>query len=89
MKEIVGAKEQDVILTVREVAEYLKVADSTIYRLARQGKLPGRKIGGTWRFSLRIIDEWIYNYQSSAPSNAPESPSPPTPTDSADELLAD
>ena len=49
----------DPIMTVQEVSEYLKLADSTVYKLAREGKLPGQKIGGTWRFSRDRIDEWL------------------------------
>jgi excisionase family DNA binding protein len=47
------------ILTVKDVAVYLKVTDRTIYRLAGAGKIPGFKVGGTWRFSRAEIDEWI------------------------------
>ncbi len=38
------------ILTLKEVAEYLKLAEKTAYRLAAEGKLPGFKVGGSWRF---------------------------------------
>jgi excisionase family DNA binding protein len=47
------------ILTIKEVAEYLKVTDRTIYRLAGAKKIPAFKVGGTWRFSRADIDEWI------------------------------
>ena len=40
----------DEILTLKEVAEYLKLAEKTAYRLAAEGKLPGFKVGGSWRF---------------------------------------
>ena len=40
----------DEILTLRKVAEYLKLAKKTVYRLAAEGKLPGFKVGGSWRF---------------------------------------
>lgn len=53
----------DQILTVKEVADYLKLSDSTIYRLVNHGQLPGRKIGGTWRFSRQIIDSWLCSQQ--------------------------
>lgn len=49
----------DLVLTVPEVAEFLKLAPSTIYRLAKAGKLPGRKVGGAWRFSRQGIGEWL------------------------------
>lgn len=51
--------ENEVILTVQEVADYLRVAQSTVYRLAKEGKLPGRKIGGMWRFSRKELDRWV------------------------------
>jgi excisionase family DNA binding protein len=47
------------ILTLKEVAGYLKVTDRTIYRLAGAKKIPAFKVGGTWRFSRADIDEWI------------------------------
>ena len=49
----------DIIMTVEEVSEYLKLAQSTIYKLLNEGKLPGRKVGGSWRFSRQVLDEWI------------------------------
>lgn len=47
------------ILTLRQVAEFLKVTDRTIYRLAAAKKIPAFKVGGTWRFSKADITEWI------------------------------
>lgn len=47
------------ILTIREVADYLKVTDRTIYRLAAAKQMPAFKIGGSWRFSRQDIDSWI------------------------------
>ena len=49
----------DEILTLKEVAEYLKLAQKTAYRLAAEGKLPGFKVGGSWRFRRIDIEEWI------------------------------
>jgi excisionase family DNA binding protein len=51
--------ETNLIMTVREVSEYLRMGESTIYRLANEGKLPGRKIGGGWRFSKKELDRWV------------------------------
>src|SRR3546814_7375107 len=42
------------ILTLKQVAEFLKVTDRTIYRLAAAKKIPAFKVGGTWRFSKEI-----------------------------------
>ncbi len=47
------------ILTIREVADYLKVTERTIYRLAGAKKIPAFQVGGTWRFSRQEIDQWI------------------------------
>ncbi len=47
------------ILTIREVAEYLKLNEKTTYRLASEGKIPGFKVGGAWRFKKLEIDNWI------------------------------
>ena len=47
------------ILTVKELARYLKMDKHTVYRLARKGILPGVKIGGEWRFKKDLIDKWI------------------------------
>ncbi len=46
------------VMTVREVAEYLKVKDRTIYRLVANGEIPGFKVGGSWRFRKSEIDLW-------------------------------
>lgn len=47
------------ILTIKEVAKYLKVTERTIYRLAAAKKIPAFKVGGTWRFRTADIDSWI------------------------------
>ena len=47
------------IMTIREVAEYLKVNERTIYRLLAAKKLPAFKVGGSWRFRRADIDGWI------------------------------
>lgn len=53
------AKPKSDILTITEVAEYLKVAERTLYRLAAAKKIPAFKVGGTWRFPRADIDQWI------------------------------
>lgn len=47
------------IMTPREAAEYLNVHVRTIYRLAKRGEIPGRKVGGSWRFKKDALDEWL------------------------------
>ncbi|MDP2560421.1 helix-turn-helix domain-containing protein [Psychrobium sp. 1_MG-2023] len=50
---------KDEILTIQELAEYLKLNEKTAYRLASEGKLPGFKVGGSWRFKRVDLDKWI------------------------------
>jgi excisionase family DNA binding protein len=47
------------ILTVMDVARFLRVPKSTVYKLARLGELPASKIGKHWRFLRRDIHEWM------------------------------
>ena len=47
------------ILTVSEVAAYLRIKEKTAYRLAGEGKLPAFKVGGSWRFMRTEIEQWI------------------------------
>ena len=49
----------DQILTLKEVAAYLKLAEKTAYRLVSEGKLPGFKVGGSWRFKREDLEAWI------------------------------
>lgn len=49
----------DQILTLKELVEYLKLAEKTAYRLASEGKLPGFKVGGSWRFKREDLESWI------------------------------
>jgi len=47
------------MLTSREVAEYLGIHEKHVYRLLRQGRLPGTRVTGRWIFSKRLVTEWI------------------------------
>ena len=53
------AENQKEVLTVAELAEYLRVPRSTLYRLVREGSVPCQKIGKHWRFRRDAIDEWL------------------------------
>jgi excisionase family DNA binding protein len=57
-------KAESDILTILEVASYLKIAERTVYRLAAAKKLPAFKVGGAWRFSRAEIDSWIRRQSS-------------------------
>jgi excisionase family DNA binding protein len=64
------AEPEGEILTLEEVAAYLKAGKRTVYRLAADGKLPGFKLGGTWRFRRSDLDKWIAANLSSKDSGA-------------------
>ena len=61
-----GAVRADDILMLREVAGLLKVADRTVYTMARQGEIPAFKVRGQWRFRRRDINGGIDRQQSAA-----------------------
>ena len=46
------------MLTVTEVADYLKISRSMIYRLLKRGEIPGFKMGSDWRLYVEEIDRW-------------------------------
>ncbi len=46
------------VITIGELATYLHVHRSTLYRLLKKGQLPGFKIGSDWRFNVEAIDQW-------------------------------
>lgn len=46
------------VMTLEEVADYLRVHPSTIYRLLKKKQLPAFKVGSDWRFNLESIDKW-------------------------------
>jgi excisionase family DNA binding protein len=48
----------DQIFTIKELSEHLRVHPTTIYRLLRQGRLPGFRVGSNWRFSREAIEQW-------------------------------
>ena len=47
------------MMTTKELAEYLKLHEITISKYAKQGLIPGIRIGRLWRFDKVAIDEWI------------------------------
>jgi excisionase family DNA binding protein len=46
------------VLTPEEVARYLRVHPSTLYRMLKKGQIPALKVGSDWRFNLESIDYW-------------------------------
>jgi excisionase family DNA binding protein len=47
------------IMTLEETARYLKIGKSTLYKMAREGKIPAVKIANQWRFRKEDIDKWL------------------------------
>ncbi len=57
------------LMTVREVADYLRVTKKTIYRLLERGKIPATKVGNQWRFQRSSIDDWLQRSSVGAKAN--------------------
>ncbi|MDD5368165.1 MAG: helix-turn-helix domain-containing protein [Anaerolineaceae bacterium] len=47
------------ILTIEEVAAYLRIPVSSVYKLAQEGKIPAQKVGRHWRFHRLTLEKWI------------------------------
>jgi len=56
---VYGEGELPTIMTVRELAVYLRMHEMTIYRMARQGEIPAYKVGNRWRFNKYRVEEWL------------------------------
>jgi excisionase family DNA binding protein len=54
------------VLTLPEVADYLRVHPSTIYRLLKQQRIPAFKMGSDWRFNQESIDQWRIGSEADA-----------------------
>ncbi len=54
------------VLTIEELAIYLKISKSTLYKLVREGKIPAQKVGRHWRFRRQAIDRWLEETRTSA-----------------------
>jgi excisionase family DNA binding protein len=59
MNEDSNGKTLPVMLTISEVAKYLKLHELTVRRLAREGELPAFKVGRQWRIQRTKLQEWI------------------------------
>ncbi len=47
------------VLTIDELATYLRISKSTAYKLVREGHIPSQKVGRHWRFRKEAIDRWL------------------------------
>lgn len=52
------------VMTIEEVATYVRLHRSTIYRLAREGIIPGFKVGDKWRFNKDRVDQWMVEQEA-------------------------
>ncbi len=54
-----GEQEANQVMTSVEAAEYLKMHVKTVCRLAKEGKIPAKKVGSEWRFLRKVLDNWL------------------------------
>jgi excisionase family DNA binding protein len=47
------------VMTIDQLAEYLQIPKSTLYKLVQDGKVPGKKVGRQWRFHRDAVDAWL------------------------------
>ena len=57
------------VLTIEELAAYLKIPKSTLYKLVREGRIPSQKIGRHWRFRKGAIDCWLEEMRVNKPDS--------------------
>jgi len=62
------------VLTLEEIAEFLKVHPSTIYRLVKKRGIPAFKLGADWRFNLESIERWIKERECAYSLDQPRPP---------------
>ncbi len=59
-KIYIGGEDQfGQVMTSMEAAEYLKMHVKTVCRLAKDGKIPAKKVGSEWRFLRTVLDNWL------------------------------
>ena len=47
------------VMTIDDLAVYLQISKSSLYKLAQDSKVPGQKVGKHWRFRKTVIDRWL------------------------------
>ncbi len=52
-------KKADTVITVHNLAVYLKLSKSMLYKLCQEGNEPGQKVGKHWRFHREVLDTWL------------------------------
>jgi len=54
------------LMTIKELADYLRLSKVTVYKMTRQGKIPASKIGKQWRYNKSEIDSWLKQKSNSS-----------------------
>jgi excisionase family DNA binding protein len=54
----------DTVLTLVEVAEFLRVHPTTIYRLLYKDQIPAFKVGSEWRFNQESVEKWVMDLEA-------------------------
>ncbi len=54
------------VLTAEEAARYLRLHVKSLYRLGKDGKIPGQKVGGRWRFHRDALEKWVRNEKATS-----------------------
>jgi excisionase family DNA binding protein len=62
------------VLTLEDVAQYLHVHSSTVYRLLKNRSIPAFKVGSDWRFNEESIERWIKEREAERPLATPATP---------------
>jgi excisionase family DNA binding protein len=74
---------EDEVLTSAEAAAFLKVGNRTVLEEAKRGRLPGRRVGKEWRFSRKVLEQWLasgpddYDTERYKWKRSKETPEPP------------
>lgn len=54
----------DSLMTLEEVAAYLRLSKDTVYRMAQTGKIPASKVGNQWRFRREEVEAWLEQHKN-------------------------
>jgi excisionase family DNA binding protein len=60
----------DEVLTIKDVAAILKMAEKTVYSMAQAGELPAFKIRGQWRVRRKDFDDWVEQQARARPGKS-------------------
>jgi excisionase family DNA binding protein len=60
---------RDYVLNIEELAAYLKIPKSTLYKVVREGRIPSQKVGRHWRFRKGAIDHWLEETRVNEPDS--------------------